>query len=146
MQPKAKRRGVRGAFRAGTAGRNLRKSYSRFSLMQSSKENASAVKKLLIRAGQLRSSPLTEMDVHLVAIPANRLVAVDVTMAVYEVSRVAVKSLPLAVCYDIPKIKFSRLRKQGEQFVRHVLFRSEVVRVGSLKERRPLSGLFFMSN
>jgi len=67
------------------------------------------------------------VDVHLVAIPANRLVAVDVTMAVYEVSRVAV--IPLAVCYDIPKIKFSRLRKQGEQFVRHVLFRSEVVRV-----------------
>ncbi|WP_234155147.1 hypothetical protein [Bacteroides thetaiotaomicron] len=52
------------------------------------------------------------MDVHLVAVPANRIVAVDVAVAVYEVVHVTV--IPLAGFDDILKVNNSRLGKQGE--------------------------------
>ncbi|GAB6863656.1 hypothetical protein JCM10556A_03330 [Bacteroides acidifaciens] len=52
------------------------------------------------------------MDVHLVAVPANSIVTVDVAVTVYEIIHVTV--IPFAVCNDILKVNNSRLGKQGE--------------------------------
>ncbi|MFS2476674.1 hypothetical protein AAH116_08405 [Bacteroides uniformis] len=52
------------------------------------------------------------MDVHFVAVSANRIVAVDITVAVHEIVHVTV--IPLAVRDDILKVNNSRLGKQGE--------------------------------
>ncbi len=71
--------------------------------------------------------PLDDVDVHLVAVPANCIVAVDVTVAVYEI--VHVTFIPLAICDDILKVNDSRLGKQGEQFFRYILISSEMVQV-----------------
>ncbi len=65
------------------------------------------------------------MDIHFMAIPANRIVAVDVPVAVYEVIHVAV--IPLAACHDILKVKLSRFGEQCVKFFRYILFRSEMV-------------------
>ena len=55
---------------------------------------------------------LDDVDVHLVAVPANRVVAVDVAVTVYEIVHVTV--IPLAGFDDILKVNNSRLGKQGE--------------------------------
>lgn len=65
------------------------------------------------------------MDVHFVAISADRIVAVYVSVAVYEVIHVAV--IPLAVRYDILKIKLSCLGEQRKKLFRYVLSCSEMV-------------------
>ena len=56
--------------------------------------------------------PFNDMDVHFVAVSANRIVAVDITVAVHEIVHVTV--IPLAVRDDILKVNNSRLGKQGE--------------------------------
>ena len=79
------------------------------------------------------------------AIPADRMVAVDVPVTVYEVIHVAV--MPLAVHDDILKIKLSRFREQREKFVRYILFRSEVMQMpSSFKKRDNFLFCPFMSN
>ncbi len=50
-----------------------------------------------------------DVDVHLVAILANRIVAVDVPVAVDEIIHIA--AVPFAICNHILKIKFSRFRE-----------------------------------
>lgn len=55
------------------------------------------------------------------------MIAVDISVTVYEVIHVAV--MPLAVHYDIPKIKRSRFREQCEKFFRYILFRSEMMQM-----------------
>lgn len=62
--------------------------------------------------GAFVQQSLDDVDVHLVAVSANRIVAVDITVAVYEIVHVTVISL--AVCNDILKVNNSRLGKQGE--------------------------------
>ena len=59
------------------------------------------------------------MDVHFVAVPADRMVAVDVPVTVYEVIHIAV--MPLAIHDDILKIKLSRFGEQREKFVRYIV-------------------------
>ena len=61
------------------------------------------------------------------AVPANRIVAVDVAVAVDEIIHIAI--VPLAVGNDILKVNDSRLGKQGEQFFRYILFSSEMAKV-----------------
>lgn len=63
-------------------------------------------KKRLDKVGAFNQHPLNDVDVHLVAVPANCTVAVDVPMAVYEVIHITV--IPLAIHNHILKIKFSR--------------------------------------
>ncbi len=85
------------------------------------------------------------MDVHFVAVPADRMIAVDVPVTVYEVIRVAV--MPLAVHDDILKIKLSRFGEQRKKFVRYILFRSEVMKMPSpFKKREDLLFCPFMLN
>ena len=85
------------------------------------------------------------MDVHFVAIPADRIVAVDVSVTVYEIIHVAV--VPFAIRYDILKIKLSCFGEQREKFFRYILFRSEVMQMLSpLKKRGNLLFCLFIFN
>ena len=49
------------------------------------------------------------MNVHFMAIPANRTVAVDVPMTVCKVIHVA--AIPFAACHDVLKIKLPCFRE-----------------------------------
>lgn len=74
------------------------------------------------------------MDVHFMAVPADRTVAVNVPVAVYEVVHVA--AIPFAACHDILKIKLSRLGEQRVKFFRYILFRSEMAQMWSPFKKR----------
>ena len=50
--------------------------------------------------------PFDDVDVHFVAVPTNRIIAVDVPMTVDEVIHIA--TVPFAVRNHILKIEFSR--------------------------------------
>ena len=63
-------------------------------------------KKRLDKVGAFGQKPLGDVDVHLVAVPANRIVAVYVSVTVDEVIHIAV--IPLAVHNHILMIEFSR--------------------------------------
>ena len=63
-------------------------------------------KKRLDKVSTFDQKPLGDVDVHLMAISANRIVAVYVTVAVYEVIHIA--TIPLAICNYILQIEFSR--------------------------------------
>lgn len=69
------------------------------------------------------------MNVHFMAIPANRTVAVDVPVAVYKVIHVA--AISFAACHDVLKIKLPCFGEQLVKFFRYILFRSEVVQMWS---------------
>ena len=56
--------------------------------------------------GAFVQQSLDDVDVHLVAVPANRTVAVDVPVTVYEVIHITV--IPLTIRNHILKIEFSR--------------------------------------
>ena len=66
-------------------------------------------KKRLDKVGAFVQQSLDDMDVHLVAISANRTVAVYVPMTVDEIIHIAV--IPLAVHNHILMIEFSRFGK-----------------------------------
>lgn len=53
--------------------------------------------------------PFDDVDVHFVIVPANRIIAVDVSVTVDEVIHIAV--VPFAVRYYILEIEFSRFGK-----------------------------------
>ena len=59
--------------------------------------------------GAFGQKPLDDVNVHLVAVPAIRTVAVYVTVAVYEIIHIA--AIPLTINHYILKIKFSRFGK-----------------------------------
>ena len=85
------------------------------------------------------------MNVHFMAIPANRTVAVDVPVAVYKVIHVA--AISFAACHDVLKIKLPCFGEQLVKFFRYILFRSEVVQMSSpFKKREDLLFCPFMSN
>lgn len=66
-------------------------------------------KKRLDKVGTFGQQSLDDVDVHLVAVPANCTVAVDVPVTVYEVIHIA--TIPLAIHNHILKIEFSRFGK-----------------------------------
>lgn len=76
------------------------------------------------------------MDVHFVAVPAHRLVAVYIPVSVYEVLHVALISLALR--YDILMIKRSCPCEQRVDFFRYILFRSEMALMQSLLKKRDI--------
>ena len=57
--------------------------------------------------GAFGQQPLDDVDVHLVAVLTNRIIAIDVPMTVDEIIHIA--AVPLTISYDILDIKFSRL-------------------------------------
>lgn len=63
-------------------------------------------KKRLDKVGAFNQHPLNDVDVHLVAVSANCVIAVYVPMTVDEVIHIAV--IPLAIQNNILKIEFSR--------------------------------------
>ena len=54
----------------------------------------------------------------------NRIVAVDITAAVYEITHIA--AVPLAIYDDVLKIKVSRFGEQCNKFVCYILFGSKM--------------------
>ena len=56
--------------------------------------------------GAFCQQSLDDVDVHFVAVPANRIIAVDVPVTVDEVIHIAV--VPFAIRYYILEIEFSR--------------------------------------
>lgn len=66
-------------------------------------------KKRLYKVGAFVQQSLDDVDVHLVAIPANCTVAVDVPVTIYEVIHIA--AIPLVTHNHILKIEFSRFGK-----------------------------------
>ena len=74
--------------------------------------------------GAFVQQSLDDVDVHLVAIPANCTVAVDVPVTIYEVIHIA--AIPLVTHNHILKIEFSRFGKKLKQFLRYILFGSKV--------------------
>ena len=81
-------------------------------------------KKRLDKIGAFGQKPLGDVDVHFVAVPANRTIAVYVTVAVYEIIHIA--AIPLTINHYILKIEFSRFGKQLKQFLCYILFSSKV--------------------
>ena len=59
--------------------------------------------------GAFCQQPFDDVDVHFVAVPANRIIAVDVPMTVDEVIHIA--TVPFAIRNHILEIKFSRFRE-----------------------------------
>ena len=57
--------------------------------------------------GAFGQQPLDDVDVHLVAVPAKRIGAVDVPVTVDEVIHIA--AVPLTINHYILKIEFSRI-------------------------------------
>jgi hypothetical protein len=93
----------------------------------------------------IEQQPSDDMNVHFMAIPANRTVAVDVPVAVYKVIHVA--AISFAACHDVLKIKLPCFGEQLVKFFRYILFRSEVVQMWSpFKKREDLLFCPFMSN
>lgn len=84
--------------------------------------------------GALGQQPFYDVDVHFVAVPADRMVAVDVPVSVYEVLHITV--VLFVTGHDIVQINCFSFSKQGEKFVRHILFRSEVPQVLALSKKR----------
>ena len=83
------------------------------------------------------------MNVHFMAVPADRMVTVDIPVAVYEILHVT--AVQFAVRHDITEINGSCFREQREKFFRYILLCNDVVqmRVPSIKkERSLLSGTF----
>ena len=66
-------------------------------------------KKRLDKVGAFGQKPLGDVDVHLVAIPANCTVAVYVPVTIYEVIHIA--AVPLALHNQSLKIEFFRFGK-----------------------------------
>lgn len=66
-------------------------------------------KKRLDKVGAFGQQSLDDVDVHLVAVPANRVVAVYIPVTVDEVIHIA--AIPLATHNHILKIEFSRFGK-----------------------------------
>ena len=75
--------------------------------------------------GAVGQQPFDDVEVHFVAVPAYRMIAVYVPVAVYEVVHVTV--IPLAVRKDILKIKLSCFGEQRVKFFRYILFRKSTV-------------------
>lgn len=84
--------------------------------------------------GAVGEQSLDDVDVHFMAVPAHRMIAVYVPVAVYEVIHVAV--IPLAICYDILKIKLSCSGEQSEKFLRYILFCKDVMEMLSSFKKR----------
>ena len=76
------------------------------------KGEVGCLKKRLDKVGAFVQQSLDDVDVHLVAVPANCVIAVYVPVAVYEVIHIA--AIPLTLHNHILKIEFSRFGKQLE--------------------------------
>lgn len=77
------------------------------------------------KVGAFGQQTFDYVEVHFVAVPADCLVAVDVSVTVDEVVYIAV--IPFAVRYDILKIKLSCFGEQRVKFFRYILFRKSTV-------------------
>lgn len=59
--------------------------------------------------GAFCQQPFDDVDVHFMAVPANRIIAVDVSVTVDEV--IHITAVPLAIRNHILKIEFSRFEE-----------------------------------
>ena len=59
--------------------------------------------------GTIRQQAFNDMDVHLMTVPTNCIIAIYIPMTINEI--IHITFIPLAICYDILKINFSRSRE-----------------------------------
>lgn len=88
----------------------------------------------LDETGVLGQQPLDDVDVHFVAVPAGRMVAVYVPVSVYEIVHITV--VLFTTRHNIVEINCFCFGKQGEKFIRHILLRSEVLQVLAPSKKR----------
>ena len=91
-------------------------------------------KKRLDKVDAFNQQSLDDVDVHFVAVSANRVIAVYVSVTVDEVIHIA--AIPLTINHYILKIEFSRFGKQLKQFLCYILFSSKVGQVLLLFKKR----------
>lgn len=84
------------------------------------------------------------MNVHFMAVPADRMIAVDIPVAVYKILHVTV--VLLTTRHDITEIHCFCFNEQCEKILSlHPVLQQNGADVSSLqKERGPLLGLFMM--
>lgn len=75
--------------------------------------------------GAVGEQSLDDVDVHFMAISADRMIAVYVPVAVYKIIHITV--IPLVIHDDILKIKLSCSGEQRKKFFGYILFSSEMV-------------------
>ena len=90
--------------------------------------------------GALGQQPLDNVDVHFVAVPTDRVIAVNIPVTVHKILHIT--AILFAVDFDLLEINCFCFGKQGEKFFRHVLCRFNVMRVfAPLKKREGLCQL-----
>ena len=91
-------------------------------------------KKRLDKVGAVGQQSLDDVDVHFVAVPAERVIAVNIPVTVHKILHIT--AILFAVDFDLLEINCFCFGKQGEKFFRHVLCRFNVMRVfAPLKKR-----------
>ena len=97
-------------------------------------------KKRLDKVGAVGQQSLDDVDVHFVAVPAERVIAVNIPVTVHKILHIT--AILFAVDFDLLEINCFCFGKQGEKFFRHVLCRFNVMRVfAPLKKREGLCQL-----
>ena len=97
-------------------------------------------KKRLDKVGAVGQQSLDDVDVHFVAVPADRVIAVNIPVTVHKILHIT--AILFAVDFDLLEINCFCFGKQGEKFFRHVLCRFNVMRVfAPLKKREGLCQL-----
>lgn len=84
--------------------------------------------------GAIRQQTFDDMDVHFMAILANRIFTIYIPMTVHEI--IYITFIPLASYYDIPDIKFSCFGEQCEKLFRYILFCNDVTQMPSPLKKR----------
>ena len=92
------------------------------------------------KVGSVGQQSLDDVDVHFVAVPADRVIAVNIPVTVHKILHIT--AILFAVDFDLLEINCFCFGKQGEKFFRHVLCRFNVMRVfAPLKKREGLCQL-----
>ena len=92
------------------------------------------------KVGAVGQQSLDDVDVHFVAVPADRVIAVNIPVTVHKILHIT--AILFAVDFDLLEINCFCFGKQGEKFFRHVLCRFNVMRVfAPLKKREGLCQL-----
>ena len=92
------------------------------------------------KVGAVGQQSLDDVDVHFVAVPTDRVIAVNIPVTVHKILHIT--AILFAVDFDLLEINCFCFGKQGEKFFRHVLCRFNVMRVfAPLKKREGLCQL-----
>ena len=86
------------------------------------------------KVGAVGQQSLDDVDVHFVAVPTDRVIAVNIPVTVHKILHIT--AILFAVDFDLLEINCFCFGKQGEKFIRHILVRSEVLQVLAPSKKR----------